>query len=160
MTRPSHKETLPIIQEVKDKLKKSKTYQKICDEHNLDYDFIDLVPMAFADLDVSARTDKGVIYFNFKLLDDGDFLKDDHYMAHEFQHMIDQCFGDGPTQGAAEGEYLDNKFEQEGFKTQTEYLSETRGDQEAINYTLKVMDHHDVPPKSRKQKLKELLRLN
>lgn len=155
----SHKELLKIIDEVRERIKSSDVLKDMCEEHDVDVDYIDLIPMAFSDLNVSARTDKGCIYFNFKLLDDEDFQSDDHYMIHEIKHHFQQCFGDGPTQGAADGDYLDNEFEQEGFQAQTEYLSETRGDEAALEYALKVMDHHDVPEKSRRQKLKDILQL-
>lgn len=154
----SHKETLGLLNKIKQELKKSKTIKDICKEYGADIDYIDLIPMAFADLDVSARTDKGVIYFNYSLFDD--FLENNlHYGAHELTHHFQQCWGDGPTQGAADGEYLENEFEQEGFQNQTKYLSETRNDEAAKDYVLKVLDHHNVPPKERKEKLKDLLTL-
>ena len=157
--RLSHKETLPIIDSVRQKIKQSDVYKKICKDVGVDENIIDLVPMAFADLDVSARTDKCCIYFNWKLLNDNDFEKDDHYMIHEFKHWSQQAYGDGPTQGAADGEYLDNEFQQEGFQAQTEYLSETRGDEAADIYIDKVFDHHDVPKKERKKRKEDLLEL-
>jgi len=155
----SHQELLKIIDEVRERIKGSDVLQDMCDENGVDVDYIDLIPMAFQDLDVSARTDKGCIYFNFKLLDDQDFQSDDHYMIHEIKHHFQQCFGDGPTQGAAEGEYLDNEFEQEGFQAQTEYLSETRGDEAAEKYVDKVFDYHNVPEVERKKRKKDLLNL-
>ena len=155
----SHKELLKIIDEVRERIKNSDVLKDMCEEHDVDVDYIDLIPMAFSDLDVSARTDKGCIYFNFKLLDDEDFQSDDHYMIHEIKHHFQQCFGDGPTQGAADGDYLDNEFEQEGFQAQTEYLSETRGDEAALEYVEKVFDHHDVPEKDRKKRKDDLLNL-
>lgn len=150
-----HKEALVIFQKINNKLKKSNTYKKLCEEYGVDLDFIDLVPMAFADLDVSARTEKGCIYFNYSL----DEEELDHYAAHEYTHVLQQCFGDGPTEGSDGDDYLDNKFEQEGFRAQTEYLSETRDDQEAEEYIEKVLDHHDVDGKERDKKKKDLLEL-
>jgi len=154
---PSHKETLPILEEGKNKIKESDTYKELCKEHGVDEDIIDLIPMAFSDLDVSARTENGCIYFNYKLLDN--FDSNLHYMLHEFTHALQQCWGDGPTQGADDGEYLDNKFEQEGFQVQTKYLSETEGDGAAEAYTEKVMNHHDVPENDKEKRKKDLLNL-
>ena len=153
----SHKQLLPLLEKAKEEWKKSKTIQDMCTEYDVDVNFIDLVPMAFDEnLEVSARTDKGCIYFNNKLIDN--FLEDNlHYGAHELKHTFQQCFGAGPTQGAADGEYLDNKFEQEGFRAQTEYLSETEGNEAAEAYVDKVLDHHDVEKKDRKEKQKDLL---
>ncbi|MFA6074165.1 MAG: hypothetical protein WC758_08660 [Candidatus Woesearchaeota archaeon] len=152
----SHKQLLPLLQRVKDKIKKSDTVKDMCKEYGQDVDIVDLVPMAFADLDVSARTDKGVIYFNYSLLDTPEEI--DSYAAHELTHFFQQAFGDGPTSGSNDSEdYLDNEFEQEGFQAQTEYLSETRDDQAAIDYVEKVLDHHNVEPKDRKKRKDELL---
>lgn len=151
-----HKRGLLILQRVKDKIKDSEVYQNLCDEYEADLDIIDLIPMAFADLDVSARTEKGCIYFN-QALEENEL---DHYMLHEAVHFFQQCYGDGPTQGSNNSEdYLDNEYEQEGFQAQTEYISETRGDDEAEAYVDKVLDHHDVNKSERNKKKKDLLEL-
>lgn len=154
----SHKKTLPLLQEAKDKLKDSETIQELCNEYEVDVDFIDLVPMAFTELDVSARTDKACIYFNEKLYDN--FLDEHlHYAAHELIHFFQQAFGDGPTEGSADDDYLDNEYEKEGFQVQTEFISETEGDEAAEEYIEQVMDHHDVPENERSKRKKDLLNL-
>jgi hypothetical protein len=157
--KKSHKELLKVIDSVREKVKESDVYKDLCKEYGVDIDYIDVVPMAFDDLDVSARTNKGCIYFNHALLEDGDFEKEDHYMIHEMVHHFQQCFGDGPTQGSTKDSYLDNEFEQEGFQAQTEYLSETRDDETAEKYVDKVLDHHEVPNKEREERRKDLLNL-
>jgi hypothetical protein len=155
----SHKQTLPMLQEVREKIKKSDVIADLCKEYGVDIDYIDLIPMAFTDLDVSARTEKGCIYFNIELLQDG-FENDDHYMAHEVVHHFQQCFGDGPTKGSGDSEdYLDNEYEQEGFQAQTEYLSETRDDQAAVNYVEQVLNHHDVDEQDKNKRRKDLLNI-
>ena len=115
--------------------------------------------MAFKPLSVSARTEKGCIYFSDALLQDG-FEDDDHYMVHEIVHHFQQCFGDAPTKGSMDSEeYLDNKFEQEGFKAQTKYLSETRDNNAAKEYVEQVLNHHEVPENKKNKRRKELLTL-
>ena len=79
---------LKLIDKVRERIKDSDTVKKMFEEADVDLDIIDLVPMTFSDLEVSARTDHGVIYFNFSLLDDGDFEHDDHYMVHELKHFL------------------------------------------------------------------------
>lgn len=155
----SHKELLKLIDAVRKKVKKSDVYRELCEEYGVDIDYIDIVPMAFDDLDVSARTDRGCIYFNYALLKDGDFENEDHYMMHELTHWVQQCFGDGPTKGSTKDSYLDNEFEQEGFQAQTEYLSETRNDNVAEKYVEKVLDHHEVPKNEREKRRKDLLNI-
>jgi len=159
MSKKSHKELLKIIDVVRGKVKESDVYKDMCKEHGVDVDYIYLIPMAFDDLEVSARTNKGCIYFNYALLEDGDFEKEDHYMIHEMTHHFQQCFGDGPTKGSTKENYLDNEFEQEGFQAQTEYLSETRDDETAKKYVKKVLDHHDIPESERKKRRDDLLNL-
>jgi len=157
--KKSHKELLSTINSVKSRVKDSKVYTDLCKEYGVEPDYIYLIPMAFIDLEVSARTEKGCIYFNHTLLEEGGFEKDDHYMMHEIVHHFQQCFGDGPTKGSTDDTYLDNEYEQEGFKAQTEYLSETRDDEAAKKYINKVLDHHEIPQKERTKRKKDLLNL-
>ena len=153
-----HSELLNILNKVRNRIKNSDVIKDMCEEHGVGVDYLDLVPMGFADLEVSARTDKGCIYFNYKLLDDG-FENDDHYMVHELKHHFQQCHGDGPTEGSSDGNYLDNEFEQEGFQAQTEYIDETRGSDAADKYVNQVLDYHDVPQVERKDRKDKLLRI-
>lgn len=154
--RPSHAETLPAIQKIKDRLKKNKTMQEIFAKYDVDISEIDTIPVCFAELDVSARTDHAIIYLNWEMYD-GNLEEDDHYLVHEIGHYLQQTTGDGPTEGSTDDTYLDNEFEQEGFQIQTKYLSETRNDDAAEQYIEKVLDHHEVPEKEHVERKKELL---
>jgi len=156
----SHKDLLQLIDKVRARVKQHPTVIAMFKEHGVDLDELDLIPMCFADLDVSARTDHGVIYFNYSLLDDGDFEDDDHYMVHEVTHFLQQTTGNTPTQGADDGIYLDNEAEIEGFQNQTEFLADTRDDEHAEDYVEQVLDHHEVTDTSERDKRKkELLQL-
>lgn len=150
------KQELELLNSVKEKIKKNDVLINMFKKHGVKLEYLGLFPMIFDDsISVSARTDHGIIYFNSKLLDKQDQL--DHYMIHELCHVAQQCFGNGATQGANDGDYLDNKFEQEGFRNQTEYLSETRGDHVAEKYIDKVLDHHEVDSKKEREKRKKKL---
>lgn len=153
----NHKKDLEIIDKVRSSIKNHQAVKEFwCDEYGLDLEEIDLVPMCFADLDVSARTDCGVIYFNEKLRDE----PFDHYMIHELVHVAQQTTGDKPTKGSDSGNYLDNKEEIEGFQRQVEYLADTRNENKAEEYVDQVLDHHKVydddEREERKNKLLEL----
>lgn len=154
----SHSETSKIIQDAKNRVKQQEALRKCFEKYNLDINEIDDVPVCFTDIDVSARTDHGIIYLNWELLDDG-FPENDHYLAHELTHYAQQTTGDGPTEGSTDDTYLDNKYEQEGFRVQTEFLSETEGDNVAKDYINQVLNYHDVPKSERAEKRKELLQL-
>lgn len=154
-----HSKLSKALDRVKKRLKNNQVVKDMFKKFKIDLNELDFVPMCFADLDVSARTEHGIIYLNYSLLADGDFDKDDHYLTHELTHFCQQTTGDGPTKGSTDDNYLDNPAEQEGFKNQTEYLSETRGDDAAKNYVNKVLDHHDVPEDERGKRKRELLNL-
>lgn len=148
-------EELELLSKVKNEIKNNDVLINMFKKYKVDLDYLDLFPMTFADLEVSARSDHGIIYFNYKLLENPEQLN--HYMIHELTHVAQQCFRTTATQGANDGDYLDNKFEQEGFRNQTEYLSETRGDNVAENYIDKVLDHHEVDSKKEREKRKKKL---
>lgn len=149
---------LELIQKIKDRIKNNQTVKEVFDKYDIDVSEIDLVPVCFADVDVSARTNHGVIYLSRNLLDKPESI--DHYFCHELVHFLQQTSGDGPTKGSTDDTYLDNKYEQEGFQNQTKYISETRSNDAAEAYTNQVLDHHDVEGKERQDKKKKLLRLN
>jgi hypothetical protein len=153
-----HKKLRPIIDKVRSKIKKHPVVKKMFKKHKIDLNEIDLIPICFAKLDVSARTDHGVIYLNLDLLEDGDLNKDDHYFVHEITHYLQQTTGNKPTQGADEGEYLDNPAEIEGFQNQSEYLSDTRDEDAADEYINQVLDHHEYEGNKRQKKHDQLLR--
>lgn len=131
--------------------------QKLCKENNVDIDFIDLIPTIFGDLDVSARTEKGIVTLNYKLLCDGNFYSNLSYLPHEYSHFFQQCFGDKPTQGSDDGNYLDNPFEEAAFKNQVEFMANEYGEHEAEKYVDHLLDHHEIDNKKEKKDKKEEL---
>lgn len=154
----SHTQALKIINDIKSRIKKHQALKEAFDKYNLDINEVDNIPVCFADIDVSARTDHGIIYLNWELLEEG-FPKNDHYLAHEMTHYAQQTTGDGPTEGSTDDTYLDNKYEQEGFQVQTEYLSETKGDEVADQYIDDVLEYHEIPNSERTKRKKQLLQL-
>ena len=56
------------IQKMKKHLMNDKTIIDMFKEYDVDIEELKLIPMSFSDLDVSAKCDHGVIYFNKKLL--------------------------------------------------------------------------------------------
>lgn len=151
-----HSLLFKLINKAKASLKNDEVMKEICKKNGVETDIIDLIPVMFGDIDVSATTSHGVITLNYKLLCDGDFEKDYSYLVHEFTHYFQQCFGDGPTKSADDGDYLHNEFEQEGFQHQVEYLANEYGENEAEKYVDHLLDHHDKEGKE-KNNLKEVL---
>src|SRR3990172_6135604 len=95
------KELRQKIEKVRDKIRNHHVVLEMFEDHDVDISEIDLIPMCFADIDVSARTDHGIIYFNINLLDSEDgFDDDDHYAVHEILHFLQQTTGSKPTKGA------------------------------------------------------------
>ncbi len=146
-----------MIRKMRNYLKNDSVVQEMFKEYGVDIEEIDLIPMRFGNLDVSAKTDHGVIIYNYKLLTDGDFFKDFSYGVHEITHWLQQTTGTKPTQSADDGSYLDNPYEQEGFQNQVEYISKQFGEEEAENYVDDLLEHHDVDGKKEIKEKKETL---
>lgn len=146
-----------MIKKMREYLKHDETVQKMFKDYGVEIEEIDLIPMRFGNIDVSAKTDHGVIIYNFKLLCDGDFVDDFSYGVHEMTHWLQQTTGNRPTQGADEGSYLDNPFEQEGFQNQVKYIAEHKGPDEAEEYVDDLLEHHEVEDKKELKDKKETL---
>lgn len=146
-----------MIKKMREFLKKDGVVQEMFKEYGVDIEEIDLIPMRFGKLDVSAKTDHGVIIFNYKLLTDGDFFKDFSYGVHEMTHWLQQTTGDKPTQSSDDGSYLDNPFEQEGFQNQVEYISNMFGEDEAEEYVDDLLEHHEIDDEEEAEEKKETL---
>ncbi len=138
-----HKKLAPKLDKIKKKVFKHQVIRDMLDKYDIDEAELDFVPMCFAELPVSARTDHGVIYINVDMADSENLADDDHYIAHELTHYCQQTTGDKPTQGSTPDSYLDNPVEQEGFRNQTKYISDTKGEDEAEEYIDQVLDHHE-----------------
>jgi hypothetical protein len=153
----SPKTLLKLINRMKAYLKKHPIVIDMFKEYDVPIEELDLIPMKFGELDVSARTDHGIITFSYKLLCDGNFFKDYMYAVHEITHYLQQTTGDKPTQGAEDGDYLENPFEQEGFQRQIEYVDDMFGENEADNYVEHLLDHHDVKDSDDREDKKDTL---
>lgn len=147
---------LKLINALKTKIKKHKVIIDAFDKYKVDLDEMDDIPVCFSDIPVSARTDHGIIFLNYSLLEDGSIMNDDHYLVHEVIHYLQQCTGSKPTSSSDGEDYLDNKFEQEGFQNQIKYIEETRDKETANDYVNQVLDHHEIKGKEREEKKKEL----
>jgi hypothetical protein len=152
-----HTFLLRIIKKIKNNLKKDPVMIDIFNEYNLDIDEIDYIPVYFKDLDVSAKCDHAIVYLNWKLLEDGFDLKDNSYLIHEFTHFCQQSTGDHPTRNSDDGEYLDNKYEQEGFQNQVEYISDHFGTEEAEDYVDNLLEYHEVDDGKKRKELEDVL---
>ena len=145
-----------LIKKLRAYLKNDPVVQDMFKEYGVDLDEIDCIPMMFGKIDVSAKTDHGVIIYNYKLLTDGDFFKDFSYGVHEMTHWLQQTTGDHPTQSSDDGDYLDNRYDRESFTNQVEYIAEQFGDGEAENYVDNLLDHHDIDDESKRDELESI----
>jgi len=148
---------LKLIQKAKDFVKKTEAFTEMCEDFDVKPDIIDLIPVKFDDLEVSARTEKGIIILNYKLLCDGDFFKDYMYLCHEARHYLQQCYNEKPTRAATDDDYLDNKDEVDAFKTQVGYIDEIFGDDEAEKYVDHLTKYHGLKGSEKEEKEEELL---
>jgi hypothetical protein len=145
-----------IIGRLREYLKTDKVMLQVFEDYDVPIDEIATIPMAFDDIDVSARTEHGIIFFNYRLLCDGDFYRDFGYGVHEITHYLQQTTGTQPTKGADDGSYLDNEYEVEGFQNQIEWIAETFGDKESDEYVDDMLSYHDLKGNEKKEKKEEL----
>ena len=138
---------LLLIQQAKNYLKKDPTMLEMCQEHNVDINDIDLIPVKFDHIDVSAITEHGIVILNYKLLENDEFMNNIHYLVHEFKHYWDQS--EKPTRSANDGPYLANKDELNAFQPQIKFISDHEGKEKAEQYVEQVLDHHDEHGKER-----------
>ena len=149
---------LRMLNKAKKFLKTNEVMINICKEYGQNVDIIDLFPTTFGDIDVSATTTKGIVTLNYKLLMDGSFDRMDFsYLIHEYQHLLDQCFGKKATKSSDDGEYLRNKFEQKAFQVQVEYIDDQFGKEHAEDYVDNLLDHHEIEKKKDRNELEEVL---
>lgn len=150
-------ELLKKIEEAKEMLRNDNTYKNMCKDFKVSTDFIDLLPVRFGDIDVSAKTVRGIIVLNYKLLEKDNFKNNIHYLLHEVSHAFQMLKRKHPTKGADEGEYLENEDEVEAFTYQIEYMDDNYGNDEADNYIEHLLNHHNIKErKDREEKKKEL----
>lgn len=148
---------LSLINKARKNVKESQTYKDLCKEWQADPDIIDYISICFGDLPVSARTTHGIITLNKSLIEK-DLNELSHYIAHEIDHVFSQCLGDKSTKGSSNSEdYLDNPHEIDAFQTQVKFIAETEDQNEAEKYVEKVLKHHDLSGKDKKEKKEELL---
>jgi hypothetical protein len=150
---------LKLINLGKKHIKKHPVIKRMFEEYGEPISLIDTIPMAFADLDVSAKTLRGNIYLNYRLLTDGDFFKDLGYFVHEISHVLQQTTGNRPTGSSGDKgkNYLDNEEEIEAFQNQIEYLADQFGEVEAEKYVDNLLEHHRVKDGDYKEKKEEEL---
>lgn len=145
-----------FILDMRDHVKNDPIIIKKFKEYSVPLDEIDNVPIEFCDLDVSAKTKNQKIYLNEAMLDDDSEVKDPtHYLVHELIHFLQQR-----TNNSSEGDnkdYLDKETEEEAFKSQIDFKRREESPEEAEEYVEKLLDHHDVSGKKRKEKKEELL---
>lgn len=146
-----------MIKKMREYLKQNEVVQQMFKDYDVDISELDLIPIMFGNLDVSAKTDHGIIILNYRLLTDGDFFKDFSYGVHEMTHWLQQTTGSKATKSSDDGSYLDNPYEQEGFQNQVEYISDQFGDDEAEKYVDDLLEHHEVDDKKEVEEKKEIL---
>lgn len=145
------------IEEAKKLLQSNSVFKEMCKEFKVSPKVIDIIPVRFGQIDVSAKTVRGIIVLSFNLLKDGEFEKNIHYLLHEISHFLQMSTRNHPTKGSKDGEYLDNKDEVEAFTYQVELLDDLFGEPKAENYVENLLNYHDIENgKDRKKKHKEL----
>ena len=145
------------INKIKDFLKNDETMQKSFADHGVDIEWIEYIPVKFDYINVSAKTDHGVVILNYKLLFNNNFEEITGYALHEFIHYLQQCFGEEGTQSSNDGNYLDNPYEQEAFKKQIEFIADNKSKEDAEDYVEQLLDHHDINSSNERKEKSDIL---
>jgi hypothetical protein len=154
------KNLLRLIEIGKNHLKTSKVVQEMFNDYNVSLDYIDMIPCAFAELDVSAKTVKGVVYLSYKLVASGSFDAAIPYLVHEFDHVLKQISGEKATKNTdnMDGKnYLLSEEESEAFSRQIAYMRDEFGEVEADKYIEHLLDYHDINDSKMRDKTKDAL---
>jgi len=136
---------LKLINVGKKHIKKNKIVIDMFDKEGVDLDYIDLIPIYFKSLDVSAQTIKGVIYLNYKLAEENvDF---NSYLVHELTHFVSQITGTKATKNTDDlygKDYLESPEEIKAFKNQIQYIDKEVGKNEADKYVNNLIKYHKI----------------
>lgn len=159
MLKLSRSETVDVyLPKILRALKKNKVVKDMFEEFGVGAAAIQDMPIDFADLDVSAKTKDGKVYLNNKLLEDGDFWEDLHYIVHEACHYLQQLTGEVFDYGDLEAyEYLDKPTEIEAFQCQIKFIDDYKGADAAKDYLEDLLDHHEYSGAARNKKRRELM---
>ncbi len=148
-----------ILDTMRSYLKNHDKTLELFDEYEVSIEELNYIPMMFDDIDVSAKTSKGIIIFSYALLQDADFFEDYSYAQHELTHWLQQCTGEKPTRTSEKEDYLQNENEVEGFQNQIEFIHHEQGPEEAEEYVEDLLEYHDKSGKE-KEKIKKTLTKN
>lgn len=151
----SSRDDSAIIKKMKEVAKNDEEMISKFKEYGVSIDEIDSVPVAFCELDVSAKTKNKKIYINSALLRKNE--DPTHYLIHELVHFLQQFTKKNLNKGNAEDSYLDKETELEAFKSQVDFKKRNEGEEEAKEYVSDLLDYHDVDGEERKEKKEELL---
>lgn len=153
----SKKDQKTLVDAIKSLLKENATVQKMFADYGVDIEKIDEMPLEFAPLKVSAKTKDGKVILNDKLLEDGDFTDDIHYIVHEATHWLQQTTGEADKHSKKGKAYLDLPTEIEAFQNQTRFMRDFYGPKESDKYVEELLDFHEYKGKERDQKRAEIL---
>lgn len=147
-----------LIDSIKHLLKDNKIVQKMFSDFGVDIDELDNMPVEFAKIKPSAKTKNGKVILNEKLLEDGDFKDDIHYIVHEAKHWLQQKFSrDDKYKHDDSLDYLDLPAEIEAFTVQIAFMKDFYGDSYAKEYLEELLNFHQLEGKERNRKRDQLM---
>lgn len=144
------------IKKLKELIKKEPEYIELCKEYNKPLSFINDIPISFSkDIDVSAKTVNEEIFLNDQLFFEPT-EKQLRYIIHEAVHCQQQSANEVDFSNDKK-DYLDDPNEQEAFGKQISFMLHEEKMPDIVEYIEKLLDHHNIKGKERKEKIKKLL---
>jgi len=155
-------ESINMVAKIKKELYDEKTEsgkiaKQILNKFDLDKDIIRGLPLSFSDdIDISAKTLDGIISLNKALLDKSFYIIM-RYVIHELVHVCQHIAKeDRKAEKVDLDNYLNDDDEEEAFKWQISFQSETEGQEDVNEYIDELLEFHKFPKKNRSSKKKEL----
>ena len=149
------REIFKALSEIRVSLLNDEIAKDICEEAGEDIGLLEVVPIMFEDMDVTAKTVSGKIVLNPALIDEDSPVMM-RYIIHELVHVLQHLDGVTGNDDDNSGNYLDKKTEEEAFKRQIEFDAKHRSEDEADEYIEGLLEYHDFPKKKREEKEEEL----
>jgi hypothetical protein len=158
MNSSRHEKILKLVNKCKEYLSTNQILLDAFKKYNVDISELFNIPIKFGEVPVSARTEKGIITLNKKLIESADWKKICGYLVHEIVHYLQQTTANKSSPSSAGPNYLNNPKELEGFQNQIHFLSDEKGFNEAQQYAKQVVEHHDLKGKEKDLTVEKLIK--
>ena len=145
------------LSKIRTALMNDSTAKEICIDNEIEPKFLEIVPIRYEKLEVTAKTVNGSIILNPKLMKKS-FKIIMRYVIHELVHAIQHVKDYGEKQNDKKKDYLNRADEIEAFQYQVKYDKKHRGKEKTEKYVNGLLDFHDLSADKKEEKKEEIMR--